>query len=91
MLNPRIVAVMYAEDGSMYDEVHSLNCDYDLSERDMKRWFNHICKELPKNKKHQFFVADVFALYTDAVGDTHDLSDLWMLNEQSHNPYEPRR
>lgn len=86
MENQRIAVVYYTDNGySMQDEVHYT--DRALSEKDFKKWYNHIFK----TSIHKFNagVADVFALYEDEVGDTCELAQYWGIQEMKHNPMIP--
>ena len=87
MKNARIAVVMYNYDRSeMFDVVHYAERN-DMTEKDMKKWYNHICKEVIN--KSNADVADVFALYEDNVNETVHISEWWAYNEMKHDPMCP--
>ena len=53
----------------------------DLTEKEFKKWYKHICKSLPK-----FCDIDVYAFIDNEDGDCYDLTMDWVDLEMSKNP-----
>lgn len=56
----------------------------DLTEKEFKKWYKHICKSLPK-----FCDIDVYALYNDEEGYECNLTMYWANLEMDKNPFFP--
>ena len=84
MRNQRIVVLFYDPDDRsvMYEEVHYANRE--LSEKDFKKWYNHIFSE--ECWVYGKAVVDAFAMYEDAVGDTCELANFWGIEWEKHTP-----
>lgn len=86
MKNQRIAIVYYNEDRSgMNDEVHY--ADREISEKDFKKWYNHLFKEFYRNRKNAD-IADMFALYEDHIGETCELANFWGIEYMQRRAYE---
>lgn len=84
MKNQRVIVLFYSDSNrSMLQEVHYSGRA--LSEKDFKRFYNHICKKV----QSVLDVADVFACYDDESGEIHELAQWWGNEEMTHNPVYP--
>jgi len=79
--NPRIKII---DDGCFgYTGSWVLYADRDLTEKDFKKWFNHVWKHLAPND-------NAYAISDDEDGDGyHEWSQWWAIQEMQNDPAIP--
>lgn len=85
MKNQRVVVLLYDDKvhSGMHEVVHTV--DRKLSEHDFKKWWKHTCKVV---RDMDLDCVDIFAVYTDAYGDTQNLTFKW--EDQTFNVFSNR-
>lgn len=80
MKNQRLV--IYDDGCFGYVGSRTLYAPCELSERDFKKWYNHVLKNVS-------FADTVLAEYDDEDGSTCELANYWGCEEMAHDPSIP--
>ena len=85
MKNQRVTVLFYTNSSTaVQEEIHYTNKV--LTEKEFKKWYNHIFKKVFNTKIN---LADVFAVYEDENGNTCELAQHWGMEEMKNNPVYP--